>query len=72
MGSKPKAPPPPPPPPAPPPPPTPVARKPIRQATTLSRAVSSAALTRKASRPSSSQKISGRQVLGSGSGLYNK
>ena len=74
MASKPKivTPPPPPPPPAPAPPPTPTARTPVRQATTLSKAVSSAGLVRRAVRRKGPQKVSGRQTLGSGGALYNK
>lgn len=72
MASKPKPPPPPPPPPAPAPPPTPVARTPVKQATTLSRVVSSAGLTRRAAKRRGPQKVSGRQVLGAGMKMYNK
>ena len=74
MASKaPDPPPPPPPPPAPAPPPTPAARQPIKKATTLSRAVASAGLlSRGFGKRQGPQKVSGRQVLGSGLKLYNQ
>lgn len=66
MGSKPKAPPPPPQPPPPPPPPTPVARRPIRQATRRSRVVNPTAMQRGSDDAPLYQRKQKRGTLGGG------